>query len=312
MRILLVDDSRAVAAVLGARLNAIGHEVVLAENGLVALDAFRQSTPDLVLMDMEMPVMDGFAAVQHIRKLEAERAGAWTPIIFLTGSERSEHLVTAIDAGADAFIPKMAPPAVLAAKMKAMARIAALRAELTQANLKLEALANQDGLTGLFNRRYLDLRLEHIWNEALRRGDSLGFLMLDVDCFKKYNDRYGHLAGDDCLRAVATAMAVVVDRLQVGRVIQSGFAARYGGEEFAVVLPLVSWPELTQVADALLVAVRGMAMIHEGNSGWGVVTLSLGAAWLPRAEGDLPAFIRQADARLYRAKQKGRNRGELE
>jgi diguanylate cyclase (GGDEF)-like protein len=206
----------------------------------------------------------------------------------------------------------MAPPAVLAAKMKAMARIAALRAELTQANLKLEALANQDGLTGLFNRRYLDLRLEHIWNDALRRGDSLGLLMLDVDCFKKYNDRYGHLAGDDCLRAVATAMAVAVDRLQVGRVIQSGFAARYGGEEFAVVLPLVSWPELAQVADALLAAVRGMAMNHEGNSGWGVVTLSLGAAWQPRAEGDLPAFIRQADARLYRAKQKGRNRGELE
>jgi len=122
MKILLVDDSRAVAAVMGARLSGAGYEVILAENGKVAVEQFRASAPDLVLMDIEMPVMNGFQAAQAIRELEATGEWAWTPIIFLTASDTPENLVTAIEAGGDDFIAKILPEAVLEAKMKAMDR----------------------------------------------------------------------------------------------------------------------------------------------------------------------------------------------
>ena len=130
MLVLLVDDSRTVIAVFGARLVALGYEVVAAENGQVAVERFQASAPDLVLMDIEMPVMGGFEAAQRIRAVEATQEWAWTPIIFLTASDTPENLVMAIEAGGDDFLAKSAPEAVLQAKMKAMTRIAALRAEL--------------------------------------------------------------------------------------------------------------------------------------------------------------------------------------
>lgn len=177
MQVLLVDDSRTVIAVFGARLVALGYEVVAAENGQVAVERFQASAPDLVLMDIEMPVMGGFEAAQRIRAVEATQEWAWTPIIFLTASDTPENLVMAIEAGGDDFLAKSAPEAVLQAKMKAMTRIAALRAELSLANRKLEALASRDGLTGLFNRRHMDVRLDHQWAEAVRSGASFGLLI---------------------------------------------------------------------------------------------------------------------------------------
>lgn len=134
MKILLVEDSRSVAMVMGARLSSFGHEVVLAENGQVAVEKFRESIPDLVLMDIEMPVMDGFEATNQIRRFEAETS-SWTPIIFLTASNTDDNLVTAIEAGGDDFLAKNLPEAVLQAKMKAMARINNLRQQLA-ANLE--------------------------------------------------------------------------------------------------------------------------------------------------------------------------------
>ena len=138
MRILLVDDSRSAAAVFADRLGAFGHEVCLAENGAVAVEVFRKCAPDLVLMDIEMPVMNGFEATNHIRNFETSQKWAWTPIIFLTSVDTTENFVTSIDAGGDDLIPKNVPEAVLRAKLKAMARVAALRQELLVANLKME------------------------------------------------------------------------------------------------------------------------------------------------------------------------------
>lgn len=229
MRILLVDDSRAVASVIGARLTTIGHEVIVAENGEVAVARFRDARPDLLLMDIEMPVMNGFEAAERIRALEANEDCAWTPIIFLTASDTPENLVTAIEAGGDDFIAKSVPEAVLEAKMKAMARIASLRAELSRANRKLASLANCDGLTGLFNRRHMDACLDVQWAQATRIGASFGLLMLDVDHFKLYNDHYGHQAGDDCLRAIARILADVCEKANGAGLAQGAFAARYGG-----------------------------------------------------------------------------------
>jgi diguanylate cyclase (GGDEF)-like protein len=311
MKILLVEDLRAVAAVMTARLNSFGHEVVHAENGQVAVEAFQNLAPDLILMDIEMPVMNGFEATNRIRAIEAMQQWSWTPIIFLTASDTVENLVTAIEAGGDDFMAKAVPENVLQAKMKAMARIATLRQRLTLANRKLELLASQDGLTGLSNRRNMDLRLDALWAAALKQGSPFGILMLDIDNFKKYNDHYGHMAGDDCLRDVAKALATTVDAVNHENLAREAFVARYGGEEFAIVLPHVSQPALTTIARAVVDAVSKLGIPHEKNADWGIVTISAGGVRLNAAHGKLATLFRAADALLYRAKQNGRNRAEL-
>lgn len=309
MKIMLVEDTRSMAAIMAARLVSFGHEVVVAENGQVAVARFAEASPDLVLMDIEMPVMNGFDATHRIRALEATQQWAWTPIIFLTASDTPENLVTAIEAGGDDFMAKTVPEPVLHAKMKALARIATLRERLSVANRKLEEQASRDGLTGLCNRRYMDLRFDEAWAEALRAGQAFGLLMIDVDNFKKYNDHYGHQTGDDCLRAVAQAISTAVEASsdEAG----GSFAARYGGEEFAVVLPAASEQGFRALAAAVLDAVRACAVAHEKNAAWGIATVSIGGAWLAAAGGGIVELFRSADARLYQAKAGGRNRAEL-
>lgn len=311
MKILLVEDVRAVAALMKARLTTFGHEVELAENGQIAVEMFRAAPPDLILMDIEMPVMSGFEATNHIRAIEATQEWAWTPIMFLTASDTVENLITAIEAGGDDFMAKSIPEPVLQAKMKAMGRIAALRQRLSVANRRLDELASRDGLTGLCNRRNLDLSVGAAWAEAVQLAQPFGLLMLDIDNFKKYNDSYGHQAGDDCLRAVAGALAAAVGAGNAAGLTHDAFAARYGGEEFAVVIGRASPQACAQVAEAVVVAIRALALPHQENSGWGIVTASVGGACTQRAQGELAAMFAAADERLYRAKAQGRNRAEL-
>lgn len=312
MKILIVEDTRAVAAVLAARLSSLGHEISIAENGEVAVARFCVSAPDLVFMDIEMPVMNGFEATNRIRAFETTQSWAWTPIIFLTASDTPENLVTAIEAGGDDFMSKSVPEAVLQAKMKAMARIASMRQRLSFANRKLEELANLDGLTGLSNRRHMDLKTDIAWADALRQKGTFGLLMLDVDNFKKYNDHYGHQAGDDCLRAIASAIGTAIAATNDEGLTQDAFAARYGGEEFAVVMPAVSSQSYEFLAGAILEAVRQIAIPHDANAEWGIATVSIGGVFVAQAEGSLGACFRAADERLYRAKEAGRNRMQLD
>lgn len=307
MKILIVEDSRAVAAVMAARLNTLGHEVEIAENGTVGVEKFESSQPDLVFMDIEMPVMNGFEATNRIRAHEALQPWAWTPIIFLTASDTAENLITAIEAGGDDFMSKSVPEPVLEAKMKAMARIAALRQRLSFANRKLEEQASQDGLTGLANRRYMDQRTDQAWDEALRRNSSFALFMIDVDHFKRYNDHYGHQAGDDCLRAVAGALADTVRATEAEGLTRNAFVARYGGEEFAVVVPAASEAAFKHLAVAVIEAVRKLNLPHEKNDAGGRVSISAGGMRYAAAADKLVNLFRLADARLYRAKHEGRN-----
>jgi diguanylate cyclase (GGDEF)-like protein len=308
MKILLVEDTHSVAAVMTARLASFGHEVVLAENGQAAVEAFRGSPFDLVLMDIDMPVMNGFEATARIREYEATQKWAWTPIIFLTASGTQENMVTAIEAGGDDFMAKGLPEPVLHAKMRALARIAALRQRLSIANLMLERQANSDGLTGLFNRRWMDSQVDRHWGIALERKSPFAVLMLDVDNFKKYNDHYGHQKGDDCLKAVAHAIETVVAAYRGNQMAQEAFAARYGGEEFAVVMPDVSSELCAEIAAKTGSAIRQLKIPHETNANWGVVTVSIGGCHLPVAGGQVANVFQKADEALYRAKETGRNR----
>lgn len=311
MKILLVEDSRSIAMVMGARLASFGHEVVLAENGLIAVDKFRDSAPDLVLMDIEMPVMNGFEATNRIRAIESTQKWAWTPIIFLTASDTTQNLITAIEAGADDFLVKGLSEDVLHAKMKALSRIASMRQMLAVANLKLEQQASRDGLTGLFNRRWMDINVDAAWDECLRKNLPFALLMMDVDHFKKYNDCYGHQAGDDCLRAVASAVETVVTETNAEGLTNNAFAARYGGEEFAVVIPAATATGYEVCAGCVIEAVRKLAIPHEQNDDWGIITISIGGARREPAAGSAVELFREADAALYRAKESGRNRYKL-
>ena len=312
MKILLVEDARSVVRFMTARLSSYGHDVVHAENGLLAVDMFERVSPDLVLMDIEMPVMNGFEASNRIRAVEANQQWAWTPIIFLTSSDTVQNLVTAIEAGGDDFMSKLVPEPVLKAKMKAMSRIASLRHSLSIANKKLQTLADHDGLTGLCNRRSMDSRLDELWLDAQESSAPFAILMLDIDNFKKYNDHYGHQAGDDCLRRVAKAIEEAVDVANVQGLAPGAFAARYGGEEFAVLMPNASMSAFEELASSVVAAVRQLAIVHEKNAEWGIVTLSAGGSRIESATGELQALFREADARLYSAKSLGRNRAELQ
>lgn len=311
MKILLVDDAKSVQLVMTTRLASYGYDVLHAANGQEALAVFASAAPDLVLMDVEMPVMNGFEAASRIRAFEATQQWAWTPIIFLTSSDTVENLVTAIEAGGDDFMSKFVPEPVLQAKMKAMSRIAALRQSLSTANRKLQDLASQDGLTGLCNRRSMDLRTDHLWDKAQAHQEPFGLLMIDIDNFKKFNDHYGHQAGDDCLRQVAQTIDTGVRQAnEQGRTCDA-FAARYGGEEFAVLVPGATAPALRQLAQDIVSAVQAMGLAHALNAAWGVVTISAGGAITPAASGAVVQLFRQADARLYQAKEGGRNRAVL-
>lgn len=312
MKILLVEDARSVVKVMTARLSSYGHDVVHAENGQVAVDLFEKESPDLILMDIEMPVMNGFEAANRIRAVEANQQWAWTPIIFLTSSDTVQNLVTAIEAGGDDFMSKMVPEPVLKAKMKAMSRIAALRHSLSIANRKLQTLADHDGLTGLCNRRSMDARIEEFWMEPQSNAALYAVLMLDIDNFKKYNDHYGHQAGDDCLRQVAIAIEGATEVANVDGVTKGAFVARYGGEEFAVLIPGASQFVLESFSTSILNAVRQLAIKHDKNADWGIVTVSIGGHCVDTVSAEIKDLFRAADARLYRAKNNGRNRAEID
>jgi diguanylate cyclase (GGDEF)-like protein len=309
MKILLVEDTRTIAAVMAARLSSFGFDVVIAENGQIAVDKFPLEAPDLILMDIEMPVMNGFEATSRIRAYEATQQWAWTPILFLTASDTQQNLVTAIEAGGDDFLAKSIPEEVLHAKMKAMTRIAQLRRRLSLANRKLAEQANQDGLTGLCNRRSMDQRVDLAWLHCGAHRQAFGLLMIDVDNFKKFNDHYGHQAGDDCLRAVAKAIEVSVEKAIGNGYSANTFAARYGGEEFAVVIPEANEERAAALAEEVVAAIRSTEIAHDLNASYGIVTASIGvASAVPTEEIEVAAVFRAADRALYRAKDGGRNR----
>ncbi|MBY0467023.1 MAG: diguanylate cyclase, partial [Burkholderiales bacterium] len=184
--------------------------------------------------------------------------------------------------------------------------LAAANDQLQAANLQLQAFSRTDGLLRIHNRAYFDERLLEEVARSRRLGQPLGLLMMDVDYFKRYNDTYGHQAGDACLQAVARAVGGVIKR-------RTDFLARYGGEELVALLPNTPGDGVMLVANRVLVAVRSMGLPHQSSDVAPYVTLSIGAASaLPTLPGDAEAgaqLLALADAALYEAKHQGRNRG---
>lgn len=306
MKVLIVDDSATIRVGLRGLVERMGHSVIEAEDGSEALKSYAQDRPDLVLIDVVMPVMDGYDAARQMRQ---SRPDEWVPIIFLSSKEADQDLDRAIEAGGDDYLVKPVSFVVLNAKIRALQRIESTRAklmetsrELAAANRELENLSRQDSLTGIANRRCLDAYLLSEMKRASRERQAISLILADVDYFKAFNDFYGHQAGDDCLRHVGLALKSVVRR-------PADLAARYGGEEFAMVLPVTAMEGAVDVAKSLARAIEVMSIPHARSGVSGTVTISQGIASLIPAHDTKPEIIIElADHALYQAKQQGRNR----
>jgi diguanylate cyclase (GGDEF)-like protein len=290
-RILAIDDTPTNLLTLGA---ALGNEFALhvATSGAMGLELAAQSAPDLILLDVMMPDMDGY---ETCRRLKADRLTRDIPVIFVTALNSAEDEAFGLEVGAVDFISKPLNSAVVRARV---------RTHLTlkyQADL-LRSMAFLDGLTGIANRRQFEEALQREWRACLRTGTSLALAMIDIDHFKSFNDTCGHVAGDACLRAVAGILHNDMSRPR-------DLIARYGGEEFACLLPDTDLEGARVKAEQLRHAVQSLGIPHEASGTAPVVTISVGLeTFIPTDELTPERLVAAADAQLYKAKHAGRNR----
>ncbi len=292
-RILVADDSKVVRAMLRHHLELRGFSVAEAVDGGDAVRLSRVVRPDVILLDVMMPVLDGYGALQALR---ADPEMRDVPVVFLTARASTEDVVEGLRLGAHDYLAKPFVPSELIARISAALRVKQLQDELRQRNRELERVTRTDALTGLFNRRHLEERLAEMVSGARRSGRPIGVLMLDLDRFKAINDSAGHAAGDLVLRAVADRLRAEVRREDV--------AGRWGGEEFVVLLDPANVRDAAVVADRICSRIAGDPIAVEGGEAVRV-TASIGCAVGMEAGEEL---LHRADAALYRAKAEGRNR----
>ena len=306
MKILIVEDTRSNLLIITEYVRRFGASTLQADTGGRAIELFQAEKPDVVLLDVILPDMDGFEVAQRLRAME--QAGNWTPIIFLSSLGKDADIEKGIAAGGDDYLLKPVSEVVLGAKIRAMQRIVQMRtslvilaSKLDQANKELTRLSTSDGLTGIPNRRFFDEYIAREWRRARRNAAPLSLMMCDVDHFKRFNDSFGHQAGDDCLRQVASAIQHVLER-------PADIVARYGGEEFVVVLPETPSGGALFIAEKIRHAVHALNIAH-GASPHARVTLSIGMATAIAGSAETAEqLIGDADRALYTAKNDGRDR----
>ncbi|PSW05382.1 GGDEF domain-containing response regulator [Photobacterium lipolyticum] len=305
MRILLVDDVHLERMQLAMRLQRLGHIVEAVGSGREAIEKYPLFDPDLLLLDISMPVMSGTEVAEQIRIKYPE----WIPIIFLSGHDEPEMIAKAIDMGGDDYLVKPVNKIVLASKLKAMQRISSMRHKLKVATVKLEQanellsqLVNEDGLTKLANRRYLDETLAEYISWHGRNNFSMTIIMIDVDHFKAYNDHYGHLEGDRCLQMVSAELKANYSRA-------GELAARYGGEEFVVLISNCDKTRAVKECERLKNCIQKLEIPHLYSNTSHIVTVSQGmVTWIPTGLETAENMYEIVDKVLYKAKGQGRNR----
>ena len=305
MKILIVEDVQATLRLIAAQIKNFGWQPIVADNGEEAIAAFCSEQPDLVLLDVVLPDIDGFEVARQMRAVE--KPDAWTPIIFLSNRNSDEDIERGISAGGDDYLSKPISKTVLSAKIRAMQRIVQMRTslvvlarQLDVANHELKRLSASDGLTGIANRRFFDDYLSREWRRAQREDAPISLLMCDVDHFKPFNDTYGHQAGDDCLRQIANALSGTMERA-------SDIVTRYGGEEFAIILPQTPRAGAQLVAERVRLAVEALNLPNAASP-QAIITISIGLATMrPNNQNVLQGLIQNADRALYRAKSLSRN-----
>lgn len=306
-KVLVVDDSPSMRAVICRMIETMELQPVEADCGERALELYPQEKPGIILMDVNMPGIDGYETAQRIRAMDAQD---WTPIIFLSANEADQDYSKAIESGGDDYLIKPVGRIVLLAKIRALQRLDEMRrklqevsTELAASNRRLEQLSQRDGLTGVANRRYFDAFFSQHLALAIRQKTRLSVALCDVDSFKMYNDNYGHLAGDECLRKVATALSRACRRA-------TDLVARYGGEEFAIVMPDTDAAGAVTLMEKVRGALAGMGIEHAHSlAASKIVSLSIGVTEFNLEADTKPEdMLGRADSALYEAKDSGRDR----
>ena len=298
MKILLVEDSATLRYTMEAYIKEAGHHSIVAESGEKAVQIVESDPIDMILMDVEMPGLNGFETTRLIREILQDQ---WIPIIFVSGKSDEDSFEEGIAVGGDDYLIKPVSKVILQAKIKAMERIAMMRAQLHKLNAELTQLSQRDSLTQLLNRRAFDERANEAWRLASRAKQPLSILLFDIDYFKKYNDRYGHPAGDECIKLVANAAKECCHR-------PGDIVGRYGGEEFIVLLPNTDHKGTEHIAENLRATIAECNIEHLGSIEHQKVTISVGGCALKYTTGTkLEDLISSADEALYRCKNKGRN-----
>lgn len=289
-KILIVDDSIAAVRILEAALKD-EYLTIIAMGGSEALDAVEEDLPVLILLDISMPLMDGYEVCRRLKQQERTKN---VPVIFITANDKPYDEIKAFEVGGIDYISKPIRPAIVKARVKS-------QLNMNRMHRLLESKVFLDDLTQIENRRCFNESLEREWRRAVRTAQCLSLIMIDIDFFKQYNDNCGHSAGDTCLKMVAHSLKNSVTR-------SADMVARYGGEEFAAILPATPLEGAIRVAESMRGNVEALHIPHPASSISDHVTVSLGVASCSPIRNTDPEFLVQAaDAMLYKAKQMGRN-----
>lgn len=304
---LVVDDEETIRLTVSRDLTKNGYEVTVAENGIEAIAKLENSNFDVIITDLNMDGADGIQVLKKARELDPDAM-----VIILTGFASLATALDAVKFGAYDYLLKPCNREELSLrvarcleKLDLKEKVKRYLNELETANEKLLRLSSQDGLTGISNRRVFDEQLERGWSLAIRStGLVISLLFIDVDYFKWFNDAYGHLAGDECLKKIAGAISGCLKR-------PTDLAARYGGEEFVALLLGTNKEDALKIAEEIRHRVIELGIPHEPSLAGSHVTISVGVASMVPERSKAPSvLVALADAALYKAKQGGRNRVE--
>jgi diguanylate cyclase (GGDEF)-like protein len=324
MAIIIVDDTIFGLEVIKSFLISAGYLDVITVQSATGLyqiiDGYSERGKvdiDLILMDIVMPEIDGIEACRNVKMRK------WlvdVPVIMVTATTEKDDLQLAFSAGAMDYIKKPLDRVELLARVRSALRLKhetyrrkaremeliEVTRQLKAANERLQSLSFLDGLTGIANRRYFDQGLLQESRRSMRDNTPLSLIMLDIDFFKAFNDTYGHLKGDDCLKTVVATFKQTLNR-------PGDFPARYGGEEFAVVLPNTDDIGASIIAEELRVNIERASIEHINSLCADHVTVSLGVVTRFPGQTETPEdLILAADSALYRSKHEGRNRVSVE
>jgi len=290
-RVLVVDD-QPVNLQLMAEVLRESFDVLVATSGARALEIATQGSADLILLDVEMPEMDG---IEVCTRLKADPRTRDVPVLFVSARGEVQDETRGFDAGAVDYIIKPVSGPLVCARVRT-------HLELKMARDALRQMALVDGLTGIANRRRFDDAFQNEWRRAARGGRPLSLMLFDVDHFKRFNDAWGHVRGDQCLRSVAGVLSAQCHRA-------ADVVARYGGEEFAVVLPDTTAAGAMEVLRSLLRGVEQLRFPGGETEPPAEVSLSGGGVTLvPMGDGNAGEALNLADHLLYQAKAAGRRR----
>ena len=311
--VLLIDDQEKVAEWIQQALsNEEDIEFHYCQDPSKAIRLAAKINATVILQDLVMPEFDGLMMVRYFR---ANKESAKIPIIALSASNESSFKSDAFLLGANDYLIKLPETIELIARIRyhsqayinqlqrdeAFRALKESQAQLAEANRTLEKLSSLDSLTGLANRRIFDNTLKKEWYRATRGGKFISLIMIDIDCFKLYNDHYGHQGGDSCLKKVANGLCSAIHR-------ESDLLARYGGEEFSVILPDTDLNGAVKVAEEMLQAVKALRIEHPKSKVSDFISISIGvSAMVPQKKTEPEILVAAADQALYKAKEDGRD-----